>query len=191
MTETNANQKTARDGTTGHSRSMPRLAGHLMFWPIVIIGAIFDLWTKSAVFEWLKTKPNQEVTLIDGLLKFVIGGNRGAAFGIAQGQTALLITISAIALIVVLVIFLSGRIHGKLMQTALALFTAGIIGNFYDRAFNDGCVRDFIDVYWREHHWPTFNAADSMLCVAVGLMIIANLTSPSSQKPAPEQKQER
>ena len=190
MTETNTTQKTARDGTTGHSCSMPTLAEHLLFWPIVIIGAIFDLWTKQAVFEWLKTKPNQEVTLIDGMLKFVIGGNLGAAFGIAQGQTVLLITISAIALIVVLVIFLSGRVHGKLMQTALALFTAGIIGNLYDRVLNDGCVRDFIDVYWRRHHWPTFNAADSMLCVAVGLMIIANLTSPSSQKPAHEQKQE-
>ena len=190
MTETNVNRNPAQDGTTGHSCSLPTLAEHLLFWPIVIIGAIFDLWTKQAVFEWLKTKSNQEVTLIDGMLKFVIGGNLGAAFGIAQGRTALLISISAIALIVVLVIFMSGRVHGKLMHTALALFTAGIIGNLYDRAFNDGCVRDFIDVYWREHHWPTFNVADSMLCVAVGLMIIANLTSPSSQKPAPEQKQE-
>lgn len=191
MTQSNINRNPAQDGTTGHSRSMPTLTEHLMFWPIVIIGAVLDLWTKQAVFEWLKTKPNQEVTLIDGMLKFVMGGNLGAAFGIAQGRTVLLISISAIALIVVLVIFLSGRVHGKLMQTALALFTAGIIGNLYDRAFNDGCVRDFIDVYWRRHHWPTFNAADSMLCVAVGLMIIANLTSPSSQKPAPEQKQER
>ena len=101
------------------------------------------------------------------------------------------ITISAVALVVVLVIFFSGRLRGMAMHTGLGLFTAGIIGNLFDRVFNDGYVRDFIDVYWREHHWPTFNVADSMLCVAVGLMIIANLTSPSSQKPAPEQRQGR
>ena len=191
MAETNTNQSPAHEGTTGHSRGMPTLMEHLLFWPTAIIGVIFDLWSKSAVFDWLKDKPNQEVTLIDGFLKFVIGGNLGAAFGIAQGQTALLITISAVALIVVLVIFLCGRVHGKLMQAALGLFTAGIIGNLHDRVFNNGCVRDFIDVYWRDYHWPTFNAADSMLCVAVGLIFIANFTSPSSQKPAPQQKQGR
>ena len=191
MTETNTNQNPCQNGTAGKNRSIATLTRHLLFWPIVIIGAAFDLWSKSAVFEWLQSKSNQEVTLIDGFLKFVIGYNRGAAFGIAQGQTVLLVSISVIALIVVLAIFLSGRIHGRVMQTALGLFTAGIIGNLYDRAFNDGCVRDFIDVYWRDYHWPTFNAADSMLCVAVGLMLIANLTSPSCQKPAPQQKQGR
>jgi signal peptidase II len=191
MTESDVNQNPTRDRTTCPGRCLPRLKEHLVFWPIVIIGAVFDLWTKQAAFEWLKTKPNKEVSLIDGLLKFVIGGNRGAAFGIAQGQTALLITISAVALVVVVAIFLSGRLRGIAMQAALGLFTAGIIGNLYDRAFNDGYVRDFIDVYWRQYHWPTFNVADSMLCVAVGLIIIANFTSPSSQKPSPEQKQER
>jgi signal peptidase II len=193
MTESNVNQKSSRDGAGVPSRKMPSLKEHLVFWPIVIIGTVFDLWTKQAVFEWLKGKPNQEVTLIDGLLKFVIGYNRGAAFGIAQGQTILLISISAIALIVVLVIFLSGRLRGTTMHIGLGLFTAGIIGNLYDRAFNDGCVRDFIDVLIPiiYYPWPTFNVADSMLCVAVGLMIIANLTSPSSQKPSLPQKQER
>lgn len=191
MTQSNVNDKASQDGATGRGGGLPGLKEHLLFWLIVIGGAALDLWSKSAVFEWLKDKPNQEVTLIDGFLKFVIGGNLGAAFGIAQGQTALLITISAVALIVVLVIFLCGRVHGKLMQAALGLFTAGIIGNLHDRVFNNGCVRDFIDVYWRDYHWPTFNAADSMLCVAVGLIFIANFTSPSSQKPAPQQKQGR
>ena len=189
MTESTANQNPSQEKTDG-SAKFPALGDHLIYWPIVIIGAALDLWSKSAVFNWLKTKPNQEVTLIDGLLKFVIGYNRGAAFGIAQGKTTMLVTISVIALIAVVIIFLRGRLYGKLMQIALGLFTAGIIGNLFDRAFNDGFVRDFIDVYWRTHHWPTFNVADSMLCIAVGLIIIANFTSPSSQKPAPQQKQE-
>jgi len=164
------------------------LKAHLIFWPIVIAGAVADLWTKSAVFQWLSEKNYPEFSVIDGFLKFVLRVNSGAAFSIATGQTALLIAVSVIALIVVVGIFLLGRVKQRTMQIALALFTAGIIGNLYDRIFNDGYVRDFIDAYWRDHHWPAFNVADSMLCTAVGLIIISNLTSASSQKPAHQQK---
>ncbi|MCX5638272.1 MAG: signal peptidase II, partial [Planctomycetota bacterium] len=34
--------------------------------------------------------------------------------------------------------------------------------------------RDFIDVvYWPGRHWPAFNAADAMLCIGVGLLVIS------------------
>jgi signal peptidase II len=58
--------------------------------------------------------------------------------------------------------------------------TSGIIGNLYDRAFNGGRVRDFIDVLIPiiNRPWPTFNVADSMLCIGVGLMFIAFLRTP-------------
>jgi signal peptidase II len=65
-----------------------------------------------------------------------------------------------------------------LVHVALGLFAAGVCGNLYDRIFNDGLVRDFIDVYYRQHHWPAFNVADSMLCIAVGLGIISCFWAP-------------
>ena len=101
--------------------------------------------------------------------------NPGAAFGIATGQRALLITTSVVALVLVIGYFLFGKIKQKLVYISLGLLTAGICGNLYDRLFNGGEVRDFIDIiYWPGKHWPAFNIADSMLCVAVGLLIIAN-----------------
>jgi signal peptidase II len=50
----------------------------------------------------------------------------------------------------------------------------GVGGNLYDRLFNDGRVRDFIDVnlYVNNYHWPTFNIADSLLCIGVGLCLL-------------------
>ena len=76
---------------------------------------------------------------------------------------------------------------GKIFVVALSLFAAGVAGNLYDRAFNDGLVRDFIDImYWPGKHWPAFNVADSMLCTAVGLLILSSLLSPKSCQTPPQ-----
>ncbi|MFC1766883.1 signal peptidase II, partial [Planctomycetota bacterium] len=71
--------------------------------------------------------------------------------------------------------------RSRLMTVSLGLFAAGVAGNLHDRAFLGGRVRDFIDVYIGEHHWPTFNVADSLLCIAVGLLLISNLFAGKTQ----------
>ena len=156
------------------SPPLPWLTAVLLFWPIAIAGAALDLWSKWAVFRWLKEVPGQQFSLVDGFMQFIVRENDGAAFSIFRGKTLFLVGISAVALVGVVYIFFSRKIHSRLMLFALGCMTSGIIGNLYDRAFNAGRVRDFIDVYIGSHHWPTFNVADSMLCIGVGLLIIAN-----------------
>ena len=153
---------------------MPPLSIQFLFWPIVISGFILDLWSKKTVFAWLEQKPFYRLSVIDGFLQLVRAENAGAAFGIASGQRHLLIAISVLALIVILAFFLFSRIEHKLIYVAIALFTAGVCGNLYDRIFHGGMVRDFIDVYIGQYHWPAFNVADSMLCIGMGLMIICS-----------------
>jgi len=175
--------------------SFPSLAAHLIFWPIVIAGVALDLWSKYATFLWLggdpwKGDPNVIYPVIDSFFNIVNRLNDGAGFSIASGQTTILVTVSIVALVIMLGIFLFGNIRHKTMIVAFALFTAGIIGNLYDRAFNDGFVRDFLDFYVGKHHWPSFNAADSMLCTAVGLLIICNIMTEVSQRRDHSQKTE-
>jgi signal peptidase II len=170
--------------------SLPDMRAHLLFWPIVIAGAIFDLWSKTAVFDFLSTQPAAEYDIINGFLRFVMRENSGAAFSIARGQTFMLVSVSIVALIAVTGVFLFGKIKQRIMQIALAMFTAGIIGNLYDRITNEGFVRDFIDVYCRDYHWPAFNVADSLLCISVGILIITTITSESSEKSPHQQKEE-
>jgi len=156
---------------------------HIIFWPIVIIGVTADLWTKYAVFKWLVTVPYNTFSIIDGIFQFVLAENEGAAFGIASGRRTMLVLVAVVALVIILGLFLFGEMKHRLMTIALAMFTAGICGNLYDRFFNDGRVRDFIDVvYWPGKHWPAFNIADSLLCVAVGLMFFSNFIT--SRKPS-------
>ncbi|MHC4665451.1 MAG: signal peptidase II [Planctomycetota bacterium] len=163
---------------------LPRLKEHIAFWSITVFGTALDLWSKSAVFNWLEQQPDQRFSIIDGFLHFVMALNDGAAFGSFPGQRYLLITVSVVALIVILGVFLFSGTHQTVINVSLGLFAAGVGGNLYDRIFNTGLVRDFIDiVYWPGRHWPAFNVADSMLCIAVGLMLLSSLfTETSSRK---------
>ena len=156
-------------------KTMPDYKAHLIFWPVAIFGFALDLWTKKAVFEWLRQR-GSGFTIIDGFLTFVTTVNEGAAFGIASGQRYLLITISIIAMMLIFTMFFFSSTKRRLMQAAFGLFAAGVAGNLYDRIFNYGQVRDFIDViYWPGRHWPAFNLADSMLCIGVAIIVISEL----------------
>jgi len=170
--------------------ALPDKTAHLIFWPIALVGLVLDLWTKQAVFAVLRDRPDQSLSVIDGILTFRMALNDGAAFGIAGGRQALLIAVSGVALVVILGVFLFGAARQRAMQVALALFTAGVCGNLWDRMFNGGRVRDFIDVvYWPGRHWHTFNVADAMLCTAVGLLMVMTLfTDTSCRKPDPPQR---
>jgi len=118
--------------------------------------------------------------------------NNGAAFGLFRGHPNWLIVVSFVALVVILCIFLFGGSKEKIMHIATAFFAAGICGNLYDRLFNHGMVRDFIDVGITENlRWPAFNLADSLLCIAVGLMLISLcITDKPCRKRAPRRKGE-
>lgn len=156
--------------------ALPDLTAHLVFWPVMVLGVALDLWSKKAVFDWIE--PHDSISVIDGFLHLVIAVNNGAAFGLFAGHPYWLIAVSVVALIVIFTVFLFGGTKQRLFHVALGLFAAGICGNLYDRIFNDGMVRDFIDVYYSRYHWPAFNVADSMLCIAVGLGIILCLWAP-------------
>ncbi len=163
--------------------ALPDKIAHLIFWPTAILGLVLDLWTKHAVFAALRDEPDQSRTIIDGFLTLRLALNDGAAFGIASGNRVFLVGVSTVALAIILGFFLFGAVRQRIVQLAMGLFAAGVCGNLWDRAFNEGRVRDFIDVvYWPGRHWHTFNLADTMLCVAVGLLIIATLFTDSSDR---------
>ena len=51
----------------------------------------------------------------------------------------------------------------------IALILGGAAANAIDRLFR-GHVVDFLDVYYRGYHWPTFNVADA--CITIGALLI-------------------
>jgi signal peptidase II len=191
MTETKTNTSIAPpDSSPTFFRqialSLPDAKAHLIFWSIMIGGLALDLWTKKAVFDWLK--PHQTFPVIDGFLQLRTAINDGAAFNLFAGKPYFLAIISIVAIVGILAVFLfSGGTH-RLIHIALGLFAAGVSGNLYDRLFHNGSVRDFIDAHWKTYHWPTFNIADSFLCIGVGLLIISTFLI---EKPARKRDQQQ
>jgi len=165
--------------------SLPDAKTHLIFWSLMVGGLALDLWTKKAVFDWLK--PDESFPIINGFLRLIIAVNNGAAFNLFAGKPYFLATVSIIAMAAIFAAFLFSGNMQKLVHIALGLFAAGVCGNLYDRLFNNGSVRDFIDVYRGTYHWPTFNVADSLLCIGVGLLIISTFLI---EKPAQKHDQQ-
>lgn len=154
-----------------------------------LLGAAADLWTKQAVFDWLGPVGSGKLfRVIPGFFHLVPCLNAGAAFSILQGQRVYLSAVSIAALAVIILLFLFGKIQGRLVQTAVGCITAGILGNLYDRLFNHGLVRDFLDFHIGSYHWPTFNLADTLLCIGVGLILLTGFTSEASRKQTLQQK---
>jgi signal peptidase II len=56
----------------------------------------------------------------------------------------------------------------------------GALGNGIDRLAR-GYVVDYLDVYWREWHWPAFNLADIALFLGVITFAMAAL----HERPSP------
>ena len=54
------------------------------------------------------------------------------------------------------------------------IIAGGAIGNVIDRVIY-GKVVDFIDVHYKEYHWPTFNMADSFIFIGVLVFIYNEL----------------
>ena len=70
---------------------------------------------------------------------------------------------------------------GRLAAVAEPLLYAGILGNVVDRVFR-GHVIDMFDFHWGAHHFPCFNVADTLISVAVGLLVLSSFVGP---RPAP------
>ena len=146
---------------------------HLEVWLPMVIVAV-DQATKAMVKQALPL--HDSVTIIPGFMDFTHVLNSGAAFGILNGvdfpfKTVAIAVIAMAALIGVGLYAASISHHQLIARVGLALILGGAAGNLIDRVLF-GSVVDFVDVYWRSHHFWAFNVADSAISVGVAIMIL-------------------
>ena len=147
---------------------------------IIFVMIFLDMLTKSLVES--KLSLGQEIVLIPNFLSITYVLNEGAAFSILEGQRWFFITVTTIAVIIVLLylIYDCDKLT-LLMKIAISLIIGGAIGNYIDRLMI-GKVRDFIQIVYFGHDLPllgdrfaVFNIADSGITIGTILLIIGIL----------------
>jgi signal peptidase II len=117
------------------------------------------------------------ITVVRGLFYIVHVGNTGAAWSVLTGRSVLLAVLAGATL---LAIFLGRKALGlrdPFTQVCFGLLCGGILGNLVDRLAR-GHVVDFLDFHFGSYVYPSFNVADSAICVGVALYVLSSLRTP-------------
>lgn len=127
--------------------------------------------------KWLIVKNfelGESVKVIEDFLYITSHRNKGAAWGILQGQMWFFYIITVIVIIGI-IYYMQKAAKGKwLLGVSLGLMLGGAIGNFIDRVFRKEVV-DFVNTYIFGYDFPVFNVADASLVVGVAMLMIQML----------------
>ncbi len=140
---------------------------------IALLVVIADQATKWAIVEWVDLYGRVP---INSFINITHQQNTGAAFSFLAGaggwQRWFFVVLATIVSAVIAVWLWRLRTEGPLVLMAgLSLVLGGAIGNLIDRA-RLGYVTDFIQVWFGNWAFPSFNVADSAITVGAGLLII-------------------
>jgi signal peptidase II len=99
----------------------------------------------------------------------------GAAFSFRPTRVAGSARLSGIGIVVslTLAILLWRGVRSRLEAAAYVGLIGGAMGNVIDR-LRIGAVVDYLDLYWRDMHWPAFNLADVWVVGSAVLLVLAS-----------------
>ena len=170
---------------------------------LAIAGAIvvLDLWSKSAVFDWIQRldaagelvvdecgSAHRRYPIVGEWFTFMLSLNPGAAFGQLHSIPYLLVGGRAIAVLFLVWLLVRTPRGRPWFTAALVLVLGGALGNLYDNLartrdlvqdryyplerFPYGPVRDFIDVYFGVWSWHFPTFNVADACITVGAVLL-------------------
>lgn len=151
---------------------------------VLVLDQVTKFWAEAAL-------GGGETVVITSFFRLELAYNTGAAFSFlydAGGWQRWLLSGLALVVSVGIAIWIARLVAGSGARRrwellALSLILGGAIGNLYDRVVL-GHVVDFIVWHYQHYQWPTFNIADSAICVGAALLIYDMLfVQPSERQP--------
>ena len=140
---------------------------------ILFITITLDQLTKYIAFITLFK--DKQILILNNFLNFRPVWNDGISFGMLQGYGNFgRISFIIIAISISLWIILYSRKLNIIGFVGYNMIAGGALGNVIDRLIH-GKVIDFIDLHYKEYHWPTFNMADSFIFIGVLLFLYNEL----------------
>lgn len=144
----------------------------ILFYGVMVLVIAADQLTKAWALNSLR--PVGMIPVVPGFFNLTFVRNTGIAFGMFAGQ-GLLVAVFMIGLAAMALYYARG-LNWRSWEPNLVggCLVGAALGNLLDRT-RLGYVVDFFDVYAGSHHWPVFNVADSLICVAVGWIVVRSL----------------
>jgi signal peptidase II len=148
-----------------------------------VVFFVLDQVTKQMIANRLpfgSYGPGAHIEIFPGLLNLVHVGNTGAAWSMFAGQSLWLALLAGVTLVAMFFWRHTLGLGQPVAQPAFGLLISGILGNLVDRLAH-GHVIDFLDFHFGSYTYPTFNVADSAICVGVFWYILWSLRQPAPQ----------
>jgi len=146
----------------------PRPSFYVVIFLVIGLDQFTKMWATNSL------RPLRTVTLAPGFFNLTYVRNPGIAFGMFAGQ-GLLVGLFVVTLALVALYYARGlNWAGWEPNLVGGCLCGGALGNLLDRS-RFGYVVDFFDVHIGMHHWPVFNVADSLICLAVGWIVLRQL----------------
>jgi signal peptidase II len=156
----------------------PRPSGAGRFVRLLLLVSL-PLYVLDQATKWLVTREiavAEPVPVIPGWFELVYFTNTGAAWGIFKDSNRGFLVLSIVALIVLAVLYRRGAFDQPLARVGFFLLIPGVLGNLTDRLAR-GHVVDFLlfDLHVPlANPWPSFNVADSCICLAVAGFVLGS-----------------
>ena len=139
---------------------------------LVVSLPLYALDQVTKYYVWRKI--SDPISVVPGWFDLVNVSNTGAAWGMMHNSNGFFAVLSVVALGVLAVMYRMGTFRTAMPTVGFLLLIPGILGNLTDRLVH-GHVVDFLSFDLHvpgANPWPSFNVADSCICVAVGLFLI-------------------
>ena len=126
-------------------------------------------------FEWYQFPQRTPFVSVDVLpfFNFTMMWNEGIGLGMLGGAGPIALIVLSLVIVAVLLYWIHKE-NDPYLHVTLGLMIGGAIGNVIDRSRYHAVV-DFLDVHVKGWHYPTFNVADSCICIGVFLLLIQPL----------------
>jgi signal peptidase II len=164
-----------------------RVRVYRLLWTIALVVFGLDQATKLWILGHVPFNPfhahgsGMDREVIPQFLYIIHIGNTGAAWSMFTGKSVLLALLAAGTLFAIFFWRHALGLRDRLSQISFGLLCGGIVGNLLDRLIHKHVI-DFLDLHFGSYIYPTFNVADSAICVGVLLYLWQSLKTPHHAK---------
>ena len=162
-----------------------RVRVYRVLWVLAAVVFALDQATKIWIVNRVPFDPmhshgiGSDIEVIRGFFYIIHVGNTGAAWSMFSGRSVTLAILAAGTLIAIFFWRHTLGLKHPLSQVCFGLLCGGIVGNLVDRLVHKHVI-DFIDLHFGNYVYPTFNVADSGICVGVVIYLWQSLRATSN-----------